>query len=59
MSRSDAVKNYDLSSLKMLTSGAAPLTRELVEDIYKKLNVKVNQAYGLSETSPMTHTQVR
>lgn len=59
LSRSDEAKKYDLSSLRMLTSGAAPLTRELVDDIHQKFKIKVNQAYGLSETSPMTHTQVR
>ena len=59
LARSDLVKKYDLSSLKMITSGAAPLTKELVDAVYKRLKIKVNQAYGLSETSPMTHTQVR
>jgi 4-coumarate--CoA ligase len=58
LSRDPRVANYDLSSLRMVTSGAAPLTRELVDTVHKKLNIKVNQAYGLSETSPMTHTQV-
>jgi len=59
LARSDVVMDYNLSSLKMITSGAAPLTRELVDAIYARLKLKVNQAFGLSETSPMTHTQVR
>jgi 4-coumarate--CoA ligase len=59
LARSDLVKKYDLSSLRMVTSGAAPLTKELVDAVYKRLKIKVNQAYGLSETSPMTHAQVR
>jgi 4-coumarate--CoA ligase len=58
LARSDLVKKYDLSSLRMITSGAAPLTKELVDVVYKRLKIKVNQAYGLSETSPMTHAQV-
>lgn len=57
LSRSPLVTNYDLSSLRMLTSGAAPLTRELVSAVHARIGVKVNQAFGLSETSPMTHTQ--
>ncbi|TID17798.1 acetyl-CoA synthetase-like protein [Venturia nashicola] len=57
LSRDPIVEKYDLSSVKMITSGAAPLTKELVDAVYKRLKVKVNQAYGLSETSPMTHTQ--
>ena len=59
LSRDTLVNKFDLSSLRMITSGAAPLTKELVEAVHKRLNVKINQAYGLSETSPMTHTQVR
>ena len=59
LARDDVVDKYDLSSVRMITSGAAPLTKELVDAVYKRLNIKINQAYGLSETSPMTHTQVR
>lgn len=51
----EMVKNYDLSSIRMMTSGAAPLTKELVDRVSKKHGIKINQAYGLSETSPMTH----
>ncbi|KAK5721411.1 hypothetical protein LTR17_014622 [Elasticomyces elasticus] len=57
LSRGSNVHKYDLSSLRMMTSGAAPLTKELVSFVHRKLKIKVNQAYGLSETSPMTHTQ--
>lgn len=53
-----AVNKYDLSSLRMLNSGAAPLSQELVETVYKKINVPIKQGYGLTETSPTTHTQV-
>jgi 4-coumarate--CoA ligase len=51
------VDKYDLSSLRMLNSGAAPLTRELVDAVYNRLKVPIKQGYGLSETSPTTHTQ--
>ncbi|KAK5198537.1 hypothetical protein LTS03_008900 [Exophiala xenobiotica] len=57
LARDSLVDKYDLSSIKMITSGAAPLTRELVDAVHKRLKIKINQAYGLSETSPMTHTQ--
>ncbi|EHY58021.1 putative 4-coumarate-CoA ligase 1 [Exophiala dermatitidis] len=57
LARDKVVDNYDLSSIRMITSGAAPLTRELVDAVHKRLGIKINQAYGLSETSPMTHTQ--
>ena len=51
------VSKYDVSSLRMMNSGAAPLTKELVEQLYARINVPVKQGYGLSETSPTTHTQ--
>ncbi|WEW60033.1 hypothetical protein PRK78_005516 [Emydomyces testavorans] len=50
------VDKYDLSSLRMMNSGAAPLTRELVESTYARIKCAVKQGYGLSETSPTTHT---
>jgi 4-coumarate--CoA ligase len=59
LAKDKMVDKYDLSSIKAITSGAAPLTKELVETVHKRLGIKINQAYGLSETSPMTHAQVR
>lgn len=57
LARDPMVDQFDLSSVRMITCGAAPLTQELVDTVHKRLNIKINQAYGLSETSPMTHTQ--
>lgn len=51
------VDQYNLSSLRMMNSGAAPLTKELVEASYARIGVPIKQGYGLSETSPTTHTQ--
>lgn len=51
------VDKFDLSSLRMMNSGAAPLTRELVDTVYKRIKVPIKQGYGLSETSPTTHSQ--
>lgn len=52
------VDKYDLSSVRMLNCGAAPLTKELVDAAYNRLKIPIKQGYGLSETSPTTHTQV-
>jgi len=57
LSKHPLVDKYNLSSIRMMNSGAAPLTRELVESVYKRLNIPVKQGYGLSETSPTTHSQ--
>ncbi|EXJ72878.1 uncharacterized protein A1O5_04026 [Cladophialophora psammophila CBS 110553] len=58
LSKHPIVTNFDLSSLRMMNSGAAPLTRELVENVYTRLNLRVKQGYGLTETSPTTHLQL-
>jgi 4-coumarate--CoA ligase len=57
LSKHPSVSKYDLSSIRMMNSGAAPLTRELVDAVHGRLNIPVKQGYGLSETSPTTHTQ--
>jgi 4-coumarate--CoA ligase len=57
LGKSPIVDKYDLSSLRMMNSGAAPLTRDLVDAVYKRLKIPIKQGYGLSETSPTTHTQ--
>ncbi|PFH61759.1 hypothetical protein XA68_16379 [Ophiocordyceps unilateralis] len=58
LSRHPAVSDYDLSSLRFINSGAAPLSRELVVAVWEKLCVGVKQGYGLSETSPVTNVQL-
>ncbi|KAL5332061.1 hypothetical protein ACEPPN_001604 [Leptodophora sp. 'Broadleaf-Isolate-01'] len=57
LAKNPTVDDYDLSSLRMITSGAAPLTKELIHAVKKRLGTEVKQAYGLSETSPATHIQ--
>jgi fatty-acyl-CoA synthase len=42
----------DLSSLKMLIVGAAPVPKSLL-DIYTARDVLLNQGYGLTETAPL------
>lgn len=58
LAKNPIVDNYDLASLKSITSGAAPLTKDLIEAVHKRLNVCTKQAYGLSETSPVVFIQV-
>jgi long-subunit acyl-CoA synthetase (AMP-forming) len=49
------VPNYDISSLKGVMSGAAPLSADLAHAVQDKLNFGVTQGYGLTETSPVSH----
>ncbi|KAK4251924.1 hypothetical protein C7999DRAFT_37294 [Corynascus novoguineensis] len=58
LSKHPAVGRYDLTSLKVLHSGAAPLTRELTEAVWNRLRVPVKQGFGLSETSAVVCCQV-
>jgi 4-coumarate--CoA ligase len=46
------VDQYDLSSTKFLVSGGAPMGKEVEALVTKRLNVKVKQAYGMTEASP-------
>lgn len=55
LAKQPIVDKYDLSSLKLITCGAAPLGNELTKECEQRLNCVVNQAYGLTETSPVTH----
>lgn len=43
------------SSLRFIMSAAAPLAPETARRVAERLNVPVIQAYGLTETSPLTH----
>jgi acyl-CoA synthetase (AMP-forming)/AMP-acid ligase II len=49
------VDKYDLKSLRVVFSGAAPLGAELAAAASARLGVRVLQGYGLTETSPVTH----
>jgi acyl-CoA synthetase (AMP-forming)/AMP-acid ligase II len=55
LSKHPLVDQYDLSSLRWILSGAAPLGSDLAESCARRLNCRVIQGYGLTETSPCTH----
>ena len=50
------VEKYDLSSVKVVFSGAAPLDAETAELCSKRIGCRVSQGYGLTETSPVSHS---
>ena len=49
------VDDFDLSSLSLIMSGAAPLGADLAAAASERLGCHVMQGYGLTETSPVTH----
>ncbi len=53
------VEKYDTSSLRLVLSGAAPLGAELEQACAERLGCDVVQGYGMTETSPVSHTAPR
>jgi acyl-CoA synthetase (AMP-forming)/AMP-acid ligase II len=49
------VDEYDLSTLRLLTSAAAPLGADLARACARRLGCRVKQAYGMTEVSGGTH----
>ena len=55
MVKHPAVSQFDLSSLRLIFSGAAPLGEEIARELSKRLRCPVVQGYGMTEASPVTH----
>jgi acyl-CoA synthetase (AMP-forming)/AMP-acid ligase II len=55
LAKHPAVEGRDLSAIRTIMSGAAPLGAELAEQVAARIGCKVIQGYGLTETSPVTH----
>lgn len=55
LAKHPAVDNYDLSSLRQVFSGAAPLGGELGEEASRRIDCPVVQGYGMTELSPVSH----
>lgn len=58
LSKHPIIDQYNLSSLRMMHSAAAPLTQDLIRSVYQRLKVGTVQSYGMSEASPAISTQV-
>ncbi|HEY3766819.1 MAG TPA: AMP-binding protein [Gaiellales bacterium] len=55
LSKHPAVERYDLSSILMMNSGAAPLDAAIEELCAARVGTRIQQGYGLTEASPVTH----
>jgi acyl-CoA synthetase (AMP-forming)/AMP-acid ligase II len=55
LARHPAVAGYDLSTLRLITSGAAPLGAGLATECAQRLGCRVKQAYGMTELGGGTH----
>lgn len=55
LARHPMVDEFELSHLRLMNSGAAPLKAELAAEASKRLGCEVVQGYGLTELSPASH----
>lgn len=56
LSKNPLVDNYRLPKLRNIFCGAAPLGEDLTRAFMKRLNCQIRQGYGMTETSPVTHS---
>src|SRR5205823_2521402 len=55
LAKHPAVEGRDLSTVRHVLCGAAPLGAELAEDCSRRIGAPVTQGYGMTEMSPLTH----
>ncbi len=55
LAKSPLVDEYDLSSLRKIICGAAPLGAELTDQAASRVDCAIVQAYGMTELSPISH----
>jgi acyl-CoA synthetase (AMP-forming)/AMP-acid ligase II len=56
LASSDLVASHDVSSIRVLTSGAAPLGADLARACAQRLGCRVKQMYGLTEVGGASHS---
>jgi acyl-CoA synthetase (AMP-forming)/AMP-acid ligase II len=55
LAKHELVDRFDLSSMRLIISGAAPLGEDVSSACAERVGCEVRQGYGLTETSPVTH----
>lgn len=58
LAKHPVVDQYDLSSVEIVFSGAAPLGADLSAALARRLGCEVMQGYGMTELSPVSHASV-
>ncbi len=55
LAKTPLLEQYDVSSLRKIFSGAAPLGGELAEVASRRVGCPIVQGYGMTEMSPVSH----
>jgi acyl-CoA synthetase (AMP-forming)/AMP-acid ligase II len=55
LAKHPAIDEHDLSSVRSVLSGAAPLDADLLAAVGARLGARARQGYGMTEASPVTH----
>ena len=55
LAKHPAIDEHDLSSVRAVLSGAAPLDADLLAAVGERLGARARQGYGMTEASPVTH----
>ena len=58
LSRAPEVDEHDLSKLRLIHCGAAPLAAEVARACSKRLGCPIRFGYGLTEVSPLSHSSL-
>ena len=56
LATSDRVDDFDLSSLRVMTAGAAPLDADLARACAARIGCRIKQGYGMTELGGSSHT---
>ncbi|KAL7746516.1 4-coumarate--CoA ligase [Sorochytrium milnesiophthora] len=55
LSRDPLIQQYDISSIRLVMCGAAPLGASLQKECSTRLSVPVRQGFGMTEMAPVSH----
>lgn len=58
LAKHPAVDQFDLSSLEVVLSGAAPLQNDLARAVEERVGCTMAQGFGMTESSPVTHLRI-
>ncbi|OBZ83625.1 4-coumarate--CoA ligase [Choanephora cucurbitarum] len=57
LAKQPIVTKYDMSSVRLIGCGAAPLSKEHIEALSKRIPAEIKQGYGMTETTSGVITQ--